>query len=184
MARFDSPLGVNPLRGSQGNTIPAEPYNLIASDNCAPGTIVYLNDAGTVTPYTGTTTGGRFLLGAAMGYVATADTDRAVLVSIDPNQEYEVQQDSVGSSVTALTDMLGANFTITAGDTVHTTLIQSRAELDSSSVTNVNNTTTVRPFKALRFARGLENVASDTNSNIVVRINAINHHFGTGEGVL
>ncbi len=183
MANLDSPLGFNPLRGPHGNTIPAEPYNLIASDNCAPGTILYLNDAGTVTPYSGTTTGNTALLGAAMGYVATAATDRQVLISVDPAQEYAVQVDD--DALTALTDMQGANFLGTNLATVNTTLIQSRGEIDGSSATSVNNTTTFAVFKAVRFSRVMDEDVLVSFPTIIVKINAQNHHFGApGTGLL
>jgi len=182
MANLDAPMGFNPVRNPHGATIPSDPYTVTASQAVAPGTIVYLTDAGTIQAYTGTTTGRTNILGAAIGSVAAAATDRVVEVANSPEQEYEVQSDD--ASITALTDMLGANFAGTNLATVHTTLIQSRGEIDGSSGTSVNNSTTIRPFRALRFSRVTDEDTTVSYPSVVVKINSLNHIMATGSGVL
>lgn len=176
MANLDAPMGFNPIRNPHGNTVPSDPYTVTASQAVAPGTIVYLTAAGTVQAYTGTTTGRAQILGAAVGSVSASATDRVVEVANDPNQEFEVQTDD--NTVTALTDFIGANFAGTNLATVNTTLIQSRGEIDASSVTSVNNTTTIRPFKALRASSAPDDDITLANNGLIVKINASNHHLG------
>lgn len=183
MANLDAPLGFSPVKNRLGTTVPVEVFNLVGSDNCAPGTVVYLSDAGVVVPYTGTATGRTQLLGVTLGYVSTSQTDRAVLVTVDPEQEYEVQVDD--NSLTALTDMLGANFAGTNLAVVHTTLIQSRGEIDGNTGTSINNSTTIRPFKALRFSRTVDDDQTQSFTRIIVKINPTNHILAAGAaGVL
>ncbi len=182
MANLDAPMGFNPIRNPHGNTVPSDPYTVTASQAVAPGTIVYMTDAGTIQAYTGTTTGRTNILGATLGSVAAAATDRVVEVANSPEQEYEVQTDD--NSVTLVTDGLHANFAGTNLATVNTTLIQSRGEIDGSSATSVNNSTTVAPFRMLRFSRAADDVATQSYNNVVVKINSLNHINGTGSGVL
>ena len=176
MANLDAPLGFNPIRNPFGTTIPSDPYEVTASQGVAPGTICYLTDAGTIQAYTGTTLGAKAIIGAAMGSVASGATLRDVEVANHPDQEYEVQSDD--NTLTLITDLIGANFAGVNIATVHTTLIQSRGEINGNTGTSINSATAIRPFRGLRFSRAADDDAAQSFNNIVVKVNSFNHIFG------
>ncbi len=177
MANIDAPMGFNPVRNPGGTTIQANQYSVTTTVAVAPGTICYLTDAGTVQGYTGTATGAKALLGAAIGSVSATAADRNVLISDAVDQEYMVQCDD--NAVTLITSLIGANFAGTNIATVNTTLIQSRGELDASSLTSINTATAIRPFRGKRFATQADNDQSLSWGNVIVQINSFNHVFGS-----
>ena len=186
MANPISRLGFSPVRDPHGTDIPIGTYKATGSAAIYPGQIVYLSDAGTVTVWTGTATGSLALLGAAISYVSAAATDRDVKIADSPSQLYECQFDDDTTIITALTDFLGANFNGISLTTVNATKLVSEAQIDSSSVTSINNTTALRPFQAVGYREGGENQLGATYLRANFRIHLENHIFGnaTGTGVL
>lgn len=182
MSNLDAARGFSPLRSPHGTDIPVEEFTAAATNVIYPGQILYQNGSGLVRVWSGTATGYQQLVGAACGYKAAADSDRKILVAHSPDQEYEVQMDD--NSCTLVADCIGANFEGTNLDSVSATRGISLAELDGSTATTVNNSTTIAPFKCLRVSRGIE--GSDLSSSwarVVVKINESNHYLTANAGI-
>jgi hypothetical protein len=182
MANTDSAKGFVPIRNPHGNTVPIEEYQAATAITISPGQILYINGSGLVRVYTGTATGRLGILGAAQGWLAAANADRAILVSDDRDQEYEVQVDD--ATLTNLGLLVGQNFAAVNLTTASTTRLVSLAEIDGDSGVGTNNSTTIRPFRAIRYSKGTEGVdASSSWVNIVVKINDENHVFNGPTGL-
>ncbi len=179
MANLDAPAGFRAVRNSKGTAPRIEPY-IGAAGNLFEGAIMFLKDTGEVDIYSGTTLGRQAIVGALAAPLATAATDRTVFIYDDPDQEYEVQVDD--NSVSLITDLIGANFAAINPTTGNATLLQSKAEIDGSSATTVNNSTTITPFRGLRFGQAPDDDPTLANNDIVVKINPNNHVFGGGTG--
>jgi len=184
MANLNAPKGFVPIADPFGNEIPTHKYDTGATAVIYPGQILYLADTGKVVVWTGTATGRTSLVGAAVEYKGSTDSDRNIAVADSPNQEFEAQLDD--NTVTALTDFIGANFqaNVTVITSVSAARLLSLASLNGASASSVNNSTTIRPFQAIRYREGAENVLAQSYADIVVRIRPENHVFGTAAGVL
>lgn len=180
MANLDAPHGFTPVQAPQGNDIPTQEFQATTAVAVYPGQLLYLADTGLVSVWTGTATGYKQIVGAALDYVpaAAAAGNRAVGVAIDPNQQYSVQCDD--NSITALTDGLGGGFQIINASTGSATRLVSLAEIDASSSTTVNNSTTISAVQMIRFNEGSENILAQTYNDVVVRIRYENHLYGSG----
>lgn len=99
-------------------------------------------------------------------------TDQYVLVDIDPNTLYEVQEDSVGGALTAGSAGLNANIIVGVGDTVSGA---SAMEIDSSTAA----TTATLDAKLISIVPREDN-ALGTNARWIVKLN--NHQFASGTG--
>jgi hypothetical protein len=182
MANLDGAKGFSPLRAPYGCEIPVEEFTAVTGITVYPGQILYLSATGEVDIWTGTATGRTSLLGAAVGYLPSTESDRSILVAHDPAQEYEVQTDD--NSVTVVADVVGENFGATNLTSVNATTLRSLAEIDGSDSGVTNNSTSIRPFRALRVSRNQEGSdLSSSYANIVVRINSANHHYTADAGI-
>ena len=182
MANLDGAKGFSPLRNPYGNEIPIEEFTAAATNVIYPGQILYQNASGLVRVWTGTATGYQQLVGSAQGFKAAADADRKILVAHAPDQEYEVQQDD--NTCTVVADCVGANFEGTNLTSVNATRGVSIAELDGSTATTVNQSTTIAPFRCIRVSRAIEgNDISASNCLVVVKINDSNHYLSANAGV-
>lgn len=182
MANLDGAKGFSPVRSPYGTDIPVDEYQAVTAISIYPGQLLYRTAAGLVNIWTGTATGYQQLLGAAVGYLPSTESDRSILVADSPDQEYEVQMDD--NSATVVADLSGENFGATNLTAVNATALRSLAEIDGSDNGVTNNSTNIRPFRALRVSRNIE--GSDLSSswtNIVVRINPANHHFTADAGI-
>lgn len=180
MANLDAPHGFVPVQSPHGNDIPTQEFQATTAVAVYPGMLMYLADTGLISVWTGTATGYKAIVGAAMDYVAAAAPfgSRGVGVSIDPNQQYSVQCDD--NSITALTDGLGGGYQIINASTGSATRLVSLAELDASSSTTVNNSTTISAVQMVRYADGSENILAQSYNDVIVRIRPENHLFGAG----
>lgn len=182
MANLDGAKGFSPLRTPFGAEIPVEEYTAVTGITVYPGQILYMSATGEVNIWTGTATGRTSLLGAAVGYLPSTESDRAILVADSPAQEYEVQVDD--DSVSAIADLVGENFGATNLTAVNATALRSLAEIDGSDSGVTNNSTSIRPFRALRLSRNQEGAdLSSSWPNVVVKINEVNHHFTADAGI-
>jgi len=182
MANLDGAKGFSPLRSPYGTEIPVEEFQAVTSVAIYPGQILYMSATGEVNIWSGTATGRTSLLGAAMGYLPATQSDRAILVAHSPEQEYEVQVDD--GTLTNVGLITGENFGSTNMTAVNATALRSLAEIDGSDSGVTNNSTSIRPFRALRVSRNQEGAdLSATWPNIVVKINDINHHYRADAGI-
>lgn len=182
MANLDGAKGFSPLRSPYGTDIPTEEFTAAATNVIYPGQVLYLNASGLVRVWTGTATGYQQIIGASLGYKSGSDTDRQILVAHSPDQEYEVQVDD--DTPASVAGLVGANFEGTNLTSVNATKQISLAELDGSTATTVNNSTTIAPFRALRVSRNLEgNDLSSSWANVVVKINESNHYLTANAGI-
>ena len=183
MANVDAPFGFRALRNkSGGTTVPTNPYVASGTNAVYDGALMYLTDAATVTMWTGTGTGRLQLIGVSAHQLTASSSSRELLIYDDPAQEFEVQSDD--DSLTALTDFLHANLAPITPATGNTTTLQSISEIDGSSATTVNNSTTIRVLRGLRFSGNIGQDTSTSFVNIVVRINDVNHLNGAAVGIL
>jgi hypothetical protein len=182
MANLDGAKGFSPLRNPYGNEIPCEEFTAAATNVIYPGQILFQNASGLVRVWSGTATGYQQLVGAALGFKTAADADRKILVAHAPDQEYEVQTDD--NTCTVVADCVGANFEGTNLTSVSTTRGISIAELDGSTATTVNTSTTIAPFRCIRISRAIEGSDVSTSwTRVVVRINDANHYLSANAGV-
>lgn len=186
MANLDGAKGFSALRTPHGTDIPMEEYQAVTAITVYPGQLLYMSATGEVNIWTGTATGRTSILGAAQGYLPSTESDRAILVCDSPDQEYEVQVDD--NTLTNVGLLVGENFGGTNFTAVNATALRSLAEIDGSDSGVTNNSTSIRPFRALRFSRDPENSdistsTAATNVNVVVKINSINHHFTADAGI-
>lgn len=133
MANADTPFGLRPVRYLSG-----APYNGAVnhySTATGDGTAIYLGDPVTLSGSSQTINGniyldvdqaatGDIIVGVVIGVLpVTADsliyraasTQRILLVADDPNLEFEIQEVSGGTSLTANDLGLNANFVVAAG---------------------------------------------------------------------
>ena len=175
---LDAPHGFTPVAAPYGNDIPTQEFQCTTGSAIYPGMLLYLAETGLATIWTGTATGYQHIIGAALDSIPTtlAVGDRGCGISVSPDQQYSVQCDD--NSITAMTDGLGGGFAIINASTGSATLMVSLAELDASSSTTTNNSTTIRVAQMVRFAEGSENVLSQSYNDVIVRIRHENHLFG------
>lgn len=180
----NAPFGFRLTRNANGDYPRIDTRLASASVSVAPGSIVRVKTDGTVAMYDGTATNGsRLLLGGCIAGVTSANTDREVKICMDPEAEYEVMLDD--GSVTGINGLLERNFAGINMGTINTTLLQSVAKLDASTGSSLNGTTgtNVRPFRALRFTREIDNASSQSFARVVVKINAVNHVLTSASSV-
>jgi hypothetical protein len=137
MANADTPFGLRPVRYLSG-----APYNGACnhySTATGDGTAIYLGDPVTLSGTSQTINGniyadvdqaatGDIIVGVVIGVLpVTADstiyrvgsTQRILLVADDPNLEFEIQEVSGGTALTANDLLLNANFVVAAGNTAN-----------------------------------------------------------------
>ena len=187
MANNDNPRGLSVARdqGASGYTGAVNRYFIPASDGTATfiGGVVKAaggGDADGVPTVTGNVSVGDVLVGVVAGVEAVthdsvthreASTDRYVLVIDDPRCLFEIQEDSVGSTLAAADIWLNASLTgITGGAAING---RSSMELDSST----KNTTATLDLSIHRLVRRSDNEIG-TNAKWLVRLN--NHQFVDG----
>lgn len=182
MSNLDGAKGFSPLRHPYGNETPVEEFTAAATNVIYPGQILYQNASGLVRVWTGTATGYQQLVGAAAGALAAATADRKILVTNAPGQEYEVQTDD--NTVTVVADCVGANFEGTNLTSVSAVRGISIAELDGSTATTINQSTTIAPFRCVRVSRAIEGSdVTATWTRLVVVINPANHYLTANAGI-
>jgi len=144
MSNVDEPRGATPVGHLNGGEIRIDPntFEVTATKICAPGDFVVMVDAGTVEP---ATAGANLIYGVVAGgknsqYIASADTDREVLLYTDPGIIYEIQGDDLSSSSKAIEGCVGhtADIVVTAAGTYTgpygVTMAYSKHELDDSTI--------------------------------------------------
>jgi hypothetical protein len=196
MANVDAPRGFSPLNtGSSSGSFIAQATRVFVP--ATDGTAIFINDAvklagsgdtagtaPTVTQWDGTGSIYGVVVGVEPLPLSTntsddltnryraASTAQYLYVLTDPNIEYEIQEDSVGSTLAV--DDIGQNaaVAVAAGDTASG---YSKMELDSSS----KATTATLALKILRLVDRIDNAIGD-NASWVVKIN--NHALSGGTG--
>jgi len=176
MANTDTPFGLKPVRAA-GRAMHIETFFVPASD----GTRLDIGDpvkkAGSadsngVADVTQCAAGDA-ITGVVVGFVPSsadetpafrpASTAMYVLVCTDPNQIYEIQEDSVGGALAATDIGLNADIIVGAEDTVYN---RSGVELDTST----KATTNTLALQILGLAQRPDNVIG-ANAKVLVRIN-------------
>lgn len=175
MANKDLPFGFRALTNQAGTTPQAHEYTSASSVTIYEGGVMMVNTTGQVSLWDGTGTTYQRLLGVSAHGVKKAATDRQVLIYDDPTQEYEVQIDD--KSITTLGGLVGTNFAVISAASGSGTTLQSISEIDGSSGTSTNNSTTPSPFKGMRFSENVQNSKTDTWTRIIVKMNPKNHVF-------
>lgn len=187
MANNDNARGLTLSRaqGSSGKSGGVSKYYVPATD----GTAIYLGglvklagsaDADGVPSVTGNVAAGNAVVGVVVGVEAdthdsttyrAASTERYVLVADDPNELFEIQEDSVGAALAATDVGLNASLIgLTGGSTVNG---RSTMELDSSTAA----TTATLDLSIHRMALRADNEIG-TNAKWLVRLN--NHQYVDG----
>lgn len=174
MANLDAPRGFRPVTNQAGTTIQQHEYTAAGSVAFYQGQPVALV-SGVIN--VANSTNRLKVVGVALHDVASAATDRSIAVADDPDQEFMVQLDSVGTLVTTDAGLRGVNFAAVNISSGNTTLGQSIAELDSSSGTSVNNSTTLAMFLGLRFSQEIENSQTVSWGDVIVKIEPENHVY-------
>ena len=147
MANTDAPFGFRPVRVDGAQEIPVNTYYVPASDGTAlfigdPVILTGSSDSNGVAAVTRATAGSSaYTTGVVIGVKPITDestiyreasTERYVVVADNPYQLFEVQQDSAGGSVPAVTDVGNTvDFIAGTGDTVYG---KSAFQLDTSNV--------------------------------------------------
>ena len=173
MANIDWPSGLRPVSNGKGGTAPQmRPYPKLAGI-IYEGDILYSGDGG-LAVYNGTTDANADqLVGVAAHYVGTAaDTGDGVFVYDDPDQEYVCQCDD--DSITVVADLNQAllRHVGIVYATGNTTTLQSKVELDGSSI--ANTWTLDLPLLIVRKWEGEDNEFG-ANYKLVVKIDNKNH---------
>ena len=178
MANLDAPRGFHPVTGGQaGTTVQQHEYTAASNVTFYQGQIVALVSG--VVNVVNSTRYNR-ILGSVQNHVAKAATDRTIYVADDPDQEFMVQLDSDGTLVTTdagLRPDAKQYFVAVNISSGNNTLGLSIAELDSSSATTVNNSTSLAPFRGLRFSQEIENTQNVSWGDVIVKINPANHIY-------
>lgn len=153
MANADTPFGLRPTRYLSG-----APYNGAVktySTAAGDGTAIYIGDPVTLSGTSQTINGsvyldvdqaatGDIITGVVVGVVPVtrdstiyraASTQRLLLVADDPNLEFEIQEVSGGTALTANDAGLNANFVVAAGSTANG---QSGVELNNATEAATN----------------------------------------------
>lgn len=187
MANLDAPFGLRAITSRAGTVPQIHEYVADAGgNNIYAGSFVRIiagsgSDAEVVDGVASDTAPGLSLIGVAVHARLTTDTERTVLVYDDPDQEYEIQQDSDTSNLESASDFVGTRFTVVNGQDGSLTTRQSIMELDSTSGATTDDGTL--PLIGLRFARDAENDITSNNSRLVVKICDINHIYRRGTAV-
>lgn len=176
MANPNSPFGFRVVRNQNGDHPRVRPYTASSSVNIGTGAILNLNTDGTVSVWGGTILNRNRLIGEATTPMTSSATDRTVFVADNPDEEFVVQLDD--KSVTNIGGLVGRFFAGVSMTSRNSTLNQSISQLDASSGTSVNNSTTLAVFQGLRFQGEVGNVATQSFAQVVVRINRVNHILG------
>ena len=111
---------------------------------------------------------------SAAFYPAGSATDYYALIITDPDQEYEIQEDSDGGFL-AVEDR-GENINLIGIGTGNENTGLSYGELDSSSVA----TTNTHQLRIIRPAQGVENEVAANYCKWIVKINNSTETAGTG----
>ena len=187
MANNDNPRGLTlaHMQGSGAHTGGVNRYYVPASD----GTAIYIGglvklagsaDADGVPSVTGNVAAGNAVVGVVVGVEAethesttyrAASTARYVMVADDPNALFEVQEDSVGSTLAAAD--VGLNAALIGFTAGQTATGRSTIELDSST----KATTATLDVSIHRLVQRADNEIG-TNAKWLVRLN--NHQFVDG----
>lgn len=175
MANVDWPCGLRPVGNGKGGTAPRlRPYPKIAG-TVFEGDILYMAEGGVAAADGTTDAQAQNIIGVAANYAATAvDTGDAVYVYDDPDQEFVAQLDDHSiSTVANMNHALGRYSEITGGGTGNATTLQSKVELDGSSITSIWLVDflcqIVRPWNAEDNFLS-DNTTLGTNLSVVVKI--------------
>jgi len=177
----NAPYGFRAIRNRNGDFPIVATRTASASISFPEGAIAYQRTDGLVGLYDGTATtplGARPLLGSIMTAVGTTQVDRTIVISEDPNTEYEVMLDD--GSVTGVNGLIGRNF-VGIAMTSRSVLNQSQAKIDASTGSSLAafTGTNIRPFQAVRFAGEVGNISSQSFARVIVRIRPEYHLYGT-----
>lgn len=189
MANADASRGLQPVNTGGAGTFSGKvtKYHVASTDSTAiyVGGLVKLSgtgDANGVPGVTGNVSTGDAVVGVMVGAIPNtrdsavyreASVDRYILVADDPNQVFEIQDDSVGGDL-AVTN-IGNTADLTGFTGGSTTTGLSSMEIDSSTATASGDGT--EDVLILGLAQREDN-SIGTNANWLVRLN--NHQFVDG----
>ncbi|KPJ95875.1 MAG: hypothetical protein AMJ55_03000 [Gammaproteobacteria bacterium SG8_15] len=180
MANLDRPLGLRALSAGVAGTAPRLTQYAVSATLTAAiyeGDLVYKGALGIVAVADATdTTEVQNIIGVAANYVAaTPGADKKVHVYDDPAQKFLVQVDDNAISTAALEiESIGkyARATVVTGNT---STLQSKMELDGSSITSVAST-----WECLQvLAKDSRSVASGSWADVEVQINPAFHIYSS-----
>lgn len=179
MANIDAPLGLRPIGNGIAGTAPRiTKYVRSTTGAIGEGAIMTLDDSGPIinvaTTHDDLSPGGN-VCGVLAHYVAAADTE--MFIYDDPKQEFLVQGDT---AVTTPISALGQYYTVVNGITHNATTLQSKIELDTSSVT-----ATAAAGDILQVRRLVNEDANDqdaANADWIVVIRPSAHVWGSSVG--
>ncbi|UOF81823.1 hypothetical protein [Caudoviricetes sp.] len=196
MANANTPFGLRPVRHRNG-----APYNGAARRYYVPssdGTALYLGDPviiagsadanGVASVTRATAAGGSYLLGSVVGVepaegsqsggrdsttYRVASTERYVWVADDPDLVFEIQEDSVGFTLSAT--YVGQNADLISGTGSNITGL-SGFQLDSSTAA----TTSTLQLRILGYSQRIGNEPGNANAKLEVSINLHTLRNATG----
>lgn len=183
MANLDAPLGFRAVENGVAGTAPRlRKYTVKSSLAIGEGDLVALNSTAQVIAYTTTDAVAGDLIGVAAHPVTATQTSRDLMVYDDPQQIFEVQADGdVGSAVNS---WLGKLFKVTV-NTLNTTTLQSKHELDASASSAVFGTvaTQVYPLRVVGVSAAIDNTDLVSYTRYLVQIHPSAHLRGNGAGI-
>ena len=182
MANSNAPFGLRPITSAGGTAPRVHEYKVTVGFNVFEGSLVIAvagsgNNVIQIVPSPLNATSAQ-IVGVAAQKRFTTDTDRAILVYDDPNQEYEIQVDSGASPIfDEDADCVFSHFPTINPAAGNTTTGLSSMELDGSGPVDAASDTAV--LLCLRRSRDVSVDFTSVNPKVVVRITASRHLFGS-----